>query len=192
MNPILGMLLYLMNWFIALLFSGIIFRGEDVVWPLRALYYVYPLQYLMNSLSFLVMRDATYEGAVPCAIDPLSCPKVLYDLSASGSASPQYGLPVWARALATLTLRHPRPNHHPPPRPRPIHIKYVGTPHTTPHHTTPHRTTLKGFYCPDDATGGLQCFGADGLDVLATLETNYEVNIAHQKLFICTNVVPSC
>ena len=35
------------------------------------------------------------------------------------------------------------------------------------------RCARDGFYCPGDRTGGLECFGRDGADVLASLHVSY-------------------
>ena len=34
-NPILGMLAFLMFWSSSIIFCGLVFRGNDVIWPFR-------------------------------------------------------------------------------------------------------------------------------------------------------------
>ena len=41
-NPVLGMLAFLGVWSSSIVFCGLVFRGEDVVWPFRLFYYVMP------------------------------------------------------------------------------------------------------------------------------------------------------
>jgi len=66
-NPIMGMLNYVGIWFMATLFSGLVFRGEDVIWPIRLLYYVLPFKYLFGGMAWAVFTGATYSGAMPCS-----------------------------------------------------------------------------------------------------------------------------
>jgi len=65
-NPILGMLAFLMYWTISIVFCGLVFRGGDVIWPFRALYYVMPLRWLFNGLGYDLYTPSTYGGAFEC------------------------------------------------------------------------------------------------------------------------------
>merc|ERR1719174_133671 len=51
-NPILGMLNFVSAWSCAILFCGLVFRGEDCIWPLRAFYYILPLKWLFNAAAY--------------------------------------------------------------------------------------------------------------------------------------------
>jgi hypothetical protein len=53
-NPIIGMLTYANLQFASTLFSGLVFRGADVIWPTRVLYYVLPFKYLMGGLTWAI------------------------------------------------------------------------------------------------------------------------------------------
>jgi ABC-type multidrug transport system ATPase subunit len=65
-NPILGMLAFLMYWTTSIVFCGLVFRGGDVIWPFRLLYYVMPLQWLFNGLGYDLYTPSTYDGAAEC------------------------------------------------------------------------------------------------------------------------------
>jgi len=65
-NPILGMLCYIMNWSSSIVFCGLVFRGDDVIWPFRLFYYVLPLRWLFNALTYDIYMPETYNGAELC------------------------------------------------------------------------------------------------------------------------------
>jgi len=65
-NPIVGMLMFMNVWASAILFTGLVFRGEDVIWPFRALIWIFPLRYLFNACAYDIFMPATYSGAEPC------------------------------------------------------------------------------------------------------------------------------
>ena len=65
-NPILGMLAFLMYWTTSIVFCGLVFRGGDVIWPFRALYYVMPLRWLFNGLGYDLYTPSAYDGAEEC------------------------------------------------------------------------------------------------------------------------------
>eukprot|EP00965_Chrysotila_dentata_P118893 3931538-Pleurochrysis_carterae.AAC.2 len=44
-NPLLGMLSFLNFWFTGILFTGLVFKGSDVIWPFRTLYYILPYKW---------------------------------------------------------------------------------------------------------------------------------------------------
>jgi len=72
-NPVLGMLNFVSAWSAGLLFCGLLFRGEDVIWPLRLFYYVLPLKWLFNSAAYDIFMPAVYHDAELCTpgLDPL-------------------------------------------------------------------------------------------------------------------------
>jgi hypothetical protein len=68
-NPVLGMLAYLGYWSTSIIFCGLVFRGEDVVWPFRAFYYLMPLKWAFNGLGYDVYMPGAFKGAELC--DPV-------------------------------------------------------------------------------------------------------------------------
>jgi len=66
-NPIVGMLLYVQMWSAGILFCGLVFKGEDVIWPFRLLYYILPLKYMFNAGGRDIFIPTTYAGALSCA-----------------------------------------------------------------------------------------------------------------------------
>jgi ABC-type multidrug transport system ATPase subunit len=70
-NPLIGMLQYLNVWFISALFSGLVFRGPDVIWPIRVLYYCLPMKWFFSATAYSIMGNTpSYEGTVPCQPRP--------------------------------------------------------------------------------------------------------------------------
>ena len=66
-NPVIGMLGYLGFWSSSIVFCGLVFRGGDVVWPFRALYYALPLKWLFNATGYDVFGPTrSYSGAELC------------------------------------------------------------------------------------------------------------------------------
>jgi len=66
-NPLVGMLQYLNVWFISALFSGLVFRGRDVIWPLRLLYYCLPMKWFFGATAYSIMASSPpYEGTLAC------------------------------------------------------------------------------------------------------------------------------
>ena len=63
-NPLLGMLSYMNLWFAGFLFSGIMIREGDVVWPFRAFGYITFLKWAIKNMVYLDFIDATWIGAV--------------------------------------------------------------------------------------------------------------------------------
>jgi len=70
-NPLVGMLKYLNVWFISALFSGLVFRGSDVIWPIRLLYYCLPMKWFFSATAYSILAESPpYEGTVPCEPRP--------------------------------------------------------------------------------------------------------------------------
>jgi len=65
-NPVFGMLCHLIMWSSSILFCGLVFRGEDVVWPFRAFYYALPLKWGMNGVGYDIFISQDFSGAVLC------------------------------------------------------------------------------------------------------------------------------
>ena len=65
-NPVLGMLAFLGVWSSSIVFCGLVFRGEDVVWPFRLFYYVMPLKWTFGSAGYDVFMPSDFTGAETC------------------------------------------------------------------------------------------------------------------------------
>jgi len=65
-NPIIGMLQFLMYWSSCIVFCGLVFKGSDVIWPFRTLYYALPMRWTFNALGYDVYTPGTYSGAFDC------------------------------------------------------------------------------------------------------------------------------
>jgi len=66
-NPLLGLLSYQNFWFIAFVFNGMFVVREDIIWPLRVLYYLSPFKWGTKSMNWVVFKDTPeYEDAVVC------------------------------------------------------------------------------------------------------------------------------
>jgi len=65
-NPIVGMLGFMMTWATSILFCGLVFKGSDVIWPFRLMYYIMPLRWIFNGLGYDIFAPAIYEGAYMC------------------------------------------------------------------------------------------------------------------------------
>jgi len=47
-------------------FAGIVLRGDDLIWPLRLLYYALPSKWFMEASIYLLVVGDTFEGATTC------------------------------------------------------------------------------------------------------------------------------
>ena len=56
-NVVLGFLLFLNYWFGCFLFAGVLVATNDVVWPLRACCYAFPLRWTLRSMSYLEVSE---------------------------------------------------------------------------------------------------------------------------------------
>ena len=56
-NVVLGILLFLNYWFGCFLFAGVLVATNDVVWPLRACCYAFPLRWTLRSMSYLEVSE---------------------------------------------------------------------------------------------------------------------------------------
>ena len=65
-NPVIGMLGFLGYWSTSIIFCGLVFRGEDVVWPFKIFYYVMPLKWLFNGVGYDVYMPGEFSGAALC------------------------------------------------------------------------------------------------------------------------------
>ena len=114
-NAIFGMFNYIQIWAIALMFNGIVFRGQDVVGVLRWMYYGFPLKWFMNALCFTVFSTSNYAGIANCNytsnMDEYNTSLfeginlATHDVMAAGAAGTAAAAQaqVYATALATAT-----------------------------------------------------------------------------------------
>lgn len=60
------------RWASSIIFCGLVFRGEEVIWPLRTFYYILPMKWLFNSAAYDVYMPAVYTDAQLCTpmVDP--------------------------------------------------------------------------------------------------------------------------
>jgi hypothetical protein len=74
-NPLAGMMAFVMYWFASFLFGGMFVPAADIIWPFRALAYVTPLKYCLQSLVYLDFHDSTFfcGGAGNLSFDGTPC-----------------------------------------------------------------------------------------------------------------------
>jgi len=63
-NPLIGMLGAVSMWFTCFLFCGAFLEPDFIIWPFRALTYVLPLRWSIQTLCYTAYRDTKWEGAV--------------------------------------------------------------------------------------------------------------------------------
>jgi len=66
-NSIIGIVVYIQLWSTAILNTGVVFRGDDIIWPIRLFYYILPLQYTFNGAAYSLIQPSTFDGAALCA-----------------------------------------------------------------------------------------------------------------------------
>jgi ABC-2 type transporter len=62
-DPILGMMAYTAYWFGFFLFSGFLISVDDLVYPFKIFYYIFPFSYYIRSQLYNLLIDTTW---VPC------------------------------------------------------------------------------------------------------------------------------
>jgi len=65
-QPALGILSFLGLWFANFLFSGMVFKDKDVVWPLKLICYILPLRYGISPMAYWEYIGTMWEGTTPC------------------------------------------------------------------------------------------------------------------------------
>ena len=188
-QAIFGMFNYIQVWSMALLFNGVVFRGQDVVGLLRWMYFGFPLKWFMNALCYTIFTPSVYSGISLCNY---TSNMVDYQASVTSmvtQASTDLGVAVAGGDTATaatisgyLAAFQAAPTSYTLPSPyEPIPLVFtsVDDPQITldlSGYTTVMKDSLgcfRGFYCPN-ASDPLQCFGATGEKILSTLNANYE------------------
>ncbi|KAH8057327.1 ATPase [Aureococcus anophagefferens] len=61
-NPLIGAAQYIGCWFSAFLYGGFLIPVKDIVWPLRALHWIFPLGYAIRSITFSEFVDGTWDA----------------------------------------------------------------------------------------------------------------------------------
>lgn len=64
----IGILAFLGQWFANFLFSGMLVKDKDVVWPLRIICYILPYRYGVLPMIYEEYIDSTFEGTTPCTV----------------------------------------------------------------------------------------------------------------------------
>eukprot|EP00937_MAST-01D_sp_MAST-1D-sp2_P001512 g1512.t1 len=62
-NPLVGMLMFMNNWFSSFLFAGVMIAEADVVWPFRLFCYILPLKWGLQGMMYIEFTDSTWSGA---------------------------------------------------------------------------------------------------------------------------------
>jgi ABC-type multidrug transport system ATPase subunit len=65
-DPLIGMLAYMNTWFTSFVFAGVMIPEEQVIWPFRIFVYVLPLNWGIQTISYLDAIDAKYGDAWTC------------------------------------------------------------------------------------------------------------------------------
>jgi ABC-2 type transporter len=66
-DPIMGMLAFTSYWFGFFLFSGFLISVDDLVWPFKLFYYIFPFSYYLRSQMYNLLIDTEW---IPC--DPFN------------------------------------------------------------------------------------------------------------------------
>ena len=84
---LIGMVNYQGYWFTCLMMAGIVVRPQDVVWPIRTLFYVLPFFHQFRALAKLALYAhdmPEFTGTVPCNASVPPCGPVGYACPDSG------------------------------------------------------------------------------------------------------------
>eukprot|EP00656_Telonema_subtile_P050491 TRINITY_DN6551_c0_g1_i1.p1 TRINITY_DN6551_c0_g1~~TRINITY_DN6551_c0_g1_i1.p1 ORF type:complete len:557 (-),score=114.32 TRINITY_DN6551_c0_g1_i1:55-1725(-) len=100
-SPLIGMLIFLSNWFQAFLFSGVMVPFDSVVWPLRLLTYMLPFRYTIHSMAYFEFKDALYDKASLCFPDQPGCNAAGFKCDPGISSQSCYGR-TGAQVLSSL------------------------------------------------------------------------------------------
>uniref|UniRef100_A0A7S0ZUN7 ABC transporter domain-containing protein n=1 Tax=Noctiluca scintillans TaxID=2966 RepID=A0A7S0ZUN7_NOCSC len=66
-HPVLGLLAYQNFWFLTFVFNGLFVVRDEIIWPLRVLYYMSPLMWGTHSFIWSIFKDSpVYEDALVC------------------------------------------------------------------------------------------------------------------------------
>ena len=67
-HVVVGLLVFMKVWLVALLYEGFFTPPEDIIWPLRILHYALPLRWQTEALAHtLFTSGADWDGAVLCS-----------------------------------------------------------------------------------------------------------------------------
>ena len=105
--PLVGMLLYLLMWFIFFLFCGLQFDPVNVIWPIRAVDYFSPSRLALPTLTHcLFIGEPDYSGAVLCNSTVAGCLPGGYHCPDGGVSMLCFGV-SGAQILDSLGVRYP-------------------------------------------------------------------------------------
>ena len=164
-NAIFGMFNFIQIWSIALMFNGVVFRGQDVIGILRWMYFGFPLKWFMNALCYTILTPAQYTGVANCNFTGPSQPEIMACVGGLQSSPPSVLGCTDAGHFDQTTFS-----------PYWTSVEDTSITMNVSSYTTMMEKSFgcsRGFYCPD-ASDPLQCFGATGPQILKTLNTNYE------------------
>mmetsp|Transcript_20615 Transcript_20615/g.43809 ORF Transcript_20615/g.43809 Transcript_20615/m.43809 type:complete len:553 (+) Transcript_20615:2-1660(+) len=68
-DVLMGLMLFMNNWFTSFLFNGVVVVVEDVIWPFRLLTYVLPYRWATTAYVYMAFADATYNGTEICTLN---------------------------------------------------------------------------------------------------------------------------
>jgi len=69
-SRIIGMLLYIVWWFVCWFFGCVFIRERDIDWPLKAFVYILPFRWAIASVVRLAIGDGDYAGAAAADNEP--------------------------------------------------------------------------------------------------------------------------
>jgi len=75
-NPLIGMLVSVMLWFSAFLFSGIFLKPDFIIWPFRICCYIFPLGWATTGMHYAESHGATWSGAELTQDGGFACPNL--------------------------------------------------------------------------------------------------------------------
>lgn len=72
-SPLIGAAVFIGCWFSGFLYGGFLIPIEDIVWPLRALHYVFPLGFSIRGMVFSDTVNARYDACDKYDADSVFC-----------------------------------------------------------------------------------------------------------------------
>ena len=101
-------------WFVFTLFCGLLFKPEDVIWPLRIFDYLSPMRFSFASITWAFIMGPDYDGAKLCNVTAVAgCVDFLdpatglgFHCPADDSGNGCYGV-TGEQVLRSLSLRFP-------------------------------------------------------------------------------------
>ena len=69
-NKTSGMMLFLIYWVLSFLFGGVFLPADEMFWPIKLLYYIFPMKYFTSNIMYILYKDATFEWCDPATSMP--------------------------------------------------------------------------------------------------------------------------